>query len=304
MTITAPCCAVVFKAYAWDGFVERQARRLAEAAGSLDFYVLIDETGGSVGPIPFERVIRFTCADLESASLAMRFGVGGVLWWNPDYAHYQFRAQCPDYDYYLFVEYDCVVQCSLQQFVVRAVSRGADLVALPISRPFELWHWMPYQRDAYPTGEIKLALLNVCFLSSPALQLLHQRRLAMKSDPSIRGWPSSEVFLPSEVVRAGMTWLSLADFGDVSHYDWFPPTMEEDLRPGDSDAFLHPVLDRRRYLASMLHNRGSLQPGELERALSRFPREEYAKLIWPAARNRAVRWTRHKLVQWRNQMGR
>ena len=28
-----------------------------------------------------------------------------------------------------------------------------------------------------------------------------------------------------------MTWLSLADFGDVSHYDWFPPTMEEDLRP-------------------------------------------------------------------------
>jgi hypothetical protein len=46
-------CAVVFKAYAWDGFVERQARRLAEVAGSLDFYVLIDETAGPVGPVPF-----------------------------------------------------------------------------------------------------------------------------------------------------------------------------------------------------------------------------------------------------------
>ncbi len=77
-----------------------------------------------------------------------------------------------------------------------------------------------------------------------------------------------------------MTWLSLADFGDVSHYDWFPPTMEEDLRPGDSDAFLHPVLDRRRYLASMLHNRGSLPPGELERALPHFQRERNTRSFY------------------------
>jgi hypothetical protein len=31
MTIAASRCAVVFKTYAWDEFVERQARRLAEA---------------------------------------------------------------------------------------------------------------------------------------------------------------------------------------------------------------------------------------------------------------------------------
>ena len=296
-------CAVVFKAYAWDGFVERQARRLAEAAGSLDFYVQIDETGGPVGPIPFERVIRFTCADLETAGMAMRFPVGGVLWWNPDYAHYQFLAQYPNYDYYLFVEYDCVVQCSVEKFVIRAASRGADVVALPITRPFKKWHWMPYQRHVYPFAEVKLSLLNACLFSSPALTLLHQRRLAMGSDPFMRQWPSSEVFIPTEVARAGMTWLSLADFGDVSHCDWFPPTMEEDLRPSDGDAFLHPVLDRRRYVSSMLYNRGSLAPGELGRALSRFRREEYAKLIWPAARQVALRRIQHKLLQWRQQVG-
>jgi hypothetical protein len=303
MTVSGARCAVVFKTYAWDGFVERQARRLAEAAGALDFYVSVDETGGPVGPIPFERVIRFTCEDLATAGLPMRFGVGGVLWWNPDYAHYQFLTQCPDYDYYLFVEYDCVVQCSLEQFVVRAMTRGADLIALPILRPFQQWHWMPYQGNVYPAGEAKLALLNVCLFSSAALARLQQRRLAMGSDPSVREWPSSEVFVPSEVVRAGMTWLSLADFGDVSHCDWFPPTMEEDLRSGDGDRFLHPVLDRRRYINSMMHNRGSLQRGELSRALSRFRREEYAKLIWPAARKRAVRRIQHKLVQWREQVG-
>ena len=85
--------------------------------------------------------------------------------------------------------------------------------------------------------------------------------------------------VPSGVVRAGMTWLSLAGFGDVSHCDWFPTTMEEDLRPADGDAFLHPMLDRRRYVSSMPHNRGALVPGELDGVLARFRREEYAKLI-------------------------
>src|SRR5271170_6495832 len=104
MTIAASRCAVVLKTYAWDPFVERQARRLAEAAGALDFYISVDETNGQVGPIPFERVIRFTCADLAAAGLPMRSVSGAVLWWNPDYAHYQFQEQYPDYDYYLFVE--------------------------------------------------------------------------------------------------------------------------------------------------------------------------------------------------------
>ena len=162
---------------------------------------------------------------------------------------------------------------------------------------------MPYQRDVYPPGEVLLSLLNVCLFSSRALKLLHQRRLAMGADPFMRSWPSSEVFVPTEVTRAGMTWLSLADFGDVSRCDWFPPTMEEDLRPSDGDAFLHPVLDRRRYVSSMLYNRGSLAPGELDRALSRFRREEYAKLIWPAARRDTLRGIQHKLLRLRQQVG-
>ena len=130
-------CAVVFKTYAWDEFVERQAHRLAEASGALDFLCSVDETNGPVGAIPFERVVRFTCNDLGAAGLPMRYAVGGVLWWNPDYAHYQFQTQYPDYDYYLFVEYDCVVQCSLEKFVVRAAAQGADLVALADCTPLQ-----------------------------------------------------------------------------------------------------------------------------------------------------------------------
>ena len=303
MTAAVPKCAVVFKTYAWDKFIERQARRLASAAGPLDFYISVDETSGPAGPIPFDRVVRFTCADLSAAGLPMRFGVGGVLWWNPDYAHYQFLNQRPDYDYYLFVEYDCVAQCSLSDFVSRAVSRGADLIAQPISQPVDKWHWSHYQRNAYPLDEVKLALLNVCFLSLPALMRLQQRRLVIDSEPLGHSWPSAEVFIPTEVARAGMKWISLADFGDVSHFDWFPPMLEEDLKEVRGDAFLHPVLDRRRYASSLLHHKGCLKPGELFRALSRFRREEYADLLWPAACQRAVRRLQHRMIRLRHQMG-
>jgi hypothetical protein len=95
-----------------------------------------------------------------------------------------------------------------------------------------------------------------------------------------------------------MTWLSLAEFGDVSHYEWFPPTLEDDLLPAYGDTFLHPVLDRERYIASMLLNRGSLAPGELDKALSRFHRKEYKELVWPLARKGAVRVIRHKFLKW------
>jgi hypothetical protein len=79
--------------------------------------------------------------------------------------------------------------------------------------------------------------------------------------------------------------------------------MEEDLRPAVSNTFFHAVLDRQRYVSSMLYNRGSRPPGELSRVLSRRRREEYAKLIWPAARQRAVRRVQHKLLRWRQQVG-
>ena len=155
----------------------------------------------------------------------------------------------------------------------------------------------PYLRNIYHPDEVNRALLCVCFHSSSALKLLYQRRLEMSADPSIAEWPNSELFVSTEVVRAGMSWLPMADFAELSNYAWFPPVLEEDLRPAAGIAFLHPVLDRRRYISSMVNNRGSLKPGELDRALSRFPREEYAHIIRPARRKNRIQMMRHKVRQ-------
>jgi hypothetical protein len=99
----------------------------------------------------------------------------------------------PPTGYYLFVEYDGVVQCPLEQFVARAASRGVDLVALPITRTSRVWHWMPYQRNVYPAGEVKLALLDGCLFSFLVSNLLHQRPRVDEAAPSMRLWPGSEV---------------------------------------------------------------------------------------------------------------
>ena len=160
-----------------------------------------------VGPIPFERVTRFTCADLAAAGLA-----DAILAWVGAVVESGLRA--------LSVS-DRVPE--LRQVPVRRVRlRRAMLAGKVCSQrdarrrrfdsqclfraALQQWHWMPYQRDVYAREEVRLALLNVCFiLAAPALKMLHQRRLAMKNDdPSVRSWPSSEVFVASEVVRAGM----------------------------------------------------------------------------------------------------
>jgi hypothetical protein len=44
----------------------------------------------------------------------------------------------------------------------------------------------------------------------------------------------------------------LGDFGKVEKYDWWPPSHEDDLPLLQDQAFLHPVLDERRYVVSCL----------------------------------------------------
>ncbi len=300
--------AVVFKTYAWDSFVHRQAARCAAAAGAGDFFVSVDETNGSVGLIPYDRVIRTTNAELIASGLPNRFEKGSLLWWNPDYVHYQFHDQHPDYDYYVFVEYDAVVQGGIEPLVARAAALDADLVALPITTPKQDWFWTIFHRQTYPLAELQGTLNCVSVFSKRALAMLGRRRREMAVGDRTRYWPSSEVFIPTEVGRAGFSHRSLNEFGDVSGYDWSPPILEDDLPPATGNAFFHPVLDERRYIASTLRLtvtlRSVLDPrSEMRRKLARFPREAYVPLLAGAARHRLRRKLVERMVE-RAQSGR
>ena len=94
-----------------------------------------------------------------------------------------------------------------------------------------------------------------------------------------------------QIERAGLRFLSLTDFGNTDGYEWYPPHLEQDLPSPDSkmDAaplFLHPVLDRDRYMGSLLKFSSLpafVHPGSrLWRAIRHFRTEGYWRRL-PAA---------------------
>lgn len=292
--------AVIFKTYAWDAFVHRQALRCEAAAAKSDFFIAVDETNGSVGAIPFNNVMRTTNTQLAAAGFACRFEQGSMLWWNPDYVHYYFQEQHCDYDFYVFVEYDAVVIGQIESIVQQATIDRIDLLALPIQIPKQNWFWTAFHQQTYTLAEIQGALICMSVFSRRALELLASRRRAMKMDDQVRYWPNAEVFIPTEIARAGLNYRSLAELGDVSAYQWFPPILEDDLPDVAGTTFLHPVLDRRRYVAALLKTtvrfRSFLLPrSEMWRSLRRFPKEEYFPDVLGAARRRLITRTREKV---------
>ncbi len=250
--------AVVLKAFAWDPFVERQAARSRDATGAGDFFVSLDETTASFGTLPIDNLFRFSRSSLEALGLASRFEEGSLLWWNPDYTHYAFNRSYPDYDYYVFVEYDAVIAGSYETLVQQAAAHDADLVVLPIKQPLAQWRWTLLHRQTYGARELRGSLVCISVFSRRALEVLGRRRREMSQSGSrVPFWPSAEVFVPTEAARAGLTTLSLSNFGDVALYDAFPPVPEYRLPPLDGLnglGFIHPVLDDDRYVASMLRS--------------------------------------------------
>ena len=283
--------AVVFKTYTWDPFVQRQATRCQAVCGSGDFFVSVDETNGSVGPVPFDRVVRTSNAEIVSMGFADRFERGSLLWWNPDYAHYQFQERHPDYDYYVFVEYDVVVRMNFEQLITRMAAEGTEVLHLPIGTQKHDWFWTIFHRQTYPLEELQGSLICLTAFSRRALETLARRRREMAAVPDIGFWPNAEVFIPTESARAGLQARSLEEFGQVDGYRWFPPLLEEDLGSVAQAPFLHPVLDRKRFLTSMLKStpavRSFLYPrSKLWRALLRFEARDYLHRLIPAAYGR------------------
>jgi len=292
--ITARKCAVVLKTYAWDSFVHRQLRRLQSTFPDTDIFVSVDETNGFVGTVAHDRVLRTCNADMVAMGFANRFEKGSLIWWNADYTHYQVHDRIPDYDYYLFVEYDACITGDGQCLLAAMMADGADFVAHPISSG-PRWYWARFHAGVYPAGRLRASLNCISFFSARALSHLAGRRLAMSADngAGIAFWPLGEAFVASEVAAAGLSFVPLARYGDVTRYNWFPPVLETDLvAPPVGPAFIHPVLDRKRYIASLLRHthfvRHYFMPrSALRRELARFSGEVSRSQLYRAAARRA-----------------
>ncbi len=249
----APHYAVVFRTHFWDDFTRRQLDRLKRRT-TADIFVLVDETKGPVAGVEHDRVIRVTGELVLKAGYAAA-GEGALLWFNGDYPLYHFRTLQPTYHYYLQLEYDVVLNLDLDGLMAQVAEDQADLVALTKGDPPSQWYWRRTLLEAYEADEIRFQLICVSIFSGRALDHLSRRRLALSDDYSagrLSTWPFCEGFIATEMARSDLKVRELSAYGPTDGYDFWPPFVEADLDGLANLPFIHPVLDRDRYVDSIL----------------------------------------------------
>lgn len=248
-----PRYAVLFRTHVWDDFVARQFARLKQRIGRGDLFVLLDETNGPVATGQ-EAVASHTNASIEALGLAAA-GAGNMLWYNGDYPLYHFFEEHPDYDYYVMTEYDVCVNADLDGIIDRAKQEGADLVSLTKGEPVADWVHAESCHEAYAAEQVEKRLICFAVFSRAAVRQLFAKRRALSQalrQGAIRRWPFCEGFIPTELAAGGARLMELSALGSTDHYDWWPPVLEDDLPDLAGETFVHPVLDRPRYVDAAL----------------------------------------------------
>jgi hypothetical protein len=249
----APRYALIFRTHFWDGFADRQFRRAAASAPGADLWVLVDETRGRVEGVPTNRVFRLTDGQILEAGYVAA-GEGSIQWYSGDVPLYMFRAAHPDYDHYVQMEYDVNFHLDVDALVARIARDGTDMVALTKGEATDEWPWLDSCLDVYRPEEVRHQLICIGAFSGRALDVLARERLAQAQSlkaGAIRAWPYCEGFLATEAAKQGLNTRELSDYGDVDAYDWWPPYVETDLPRLQRFAFVHPVLDEKRYVPSL-----------------------------------------------------
>jgi hypothetical protein len=248
-----PRYALIFRTHFWDGFADRQFRRVRASAPGADLWVLVDETRGRVEGIPTDKVFRLTDGDILNAGYVAA-GEGSIQWYSGDVPLYMFAAAHPDYDHYVQMEYDVNFHLDVDAMARRIALDGADMVALTKGEATKDWPWLESCLDVYRPDEVLHQLICIGVFSKHALDVLSSERLAQArrfKAGEIQAWPYCEGYLPTEAARQGLRMRELSDYGDVSGYDWWPPYVETDLPRLKTLPFVHPVLDEKRYVPSL-----------------------------------------------------
>jgi hypothetical protein len=260
-----PPFAILFKTHFWDDFVLRQLHRLQEQAWPGHIFLVLDETKAPIDAIEYPRVLRLT--EQMSADAGYRWEPrGNLFWYNTDYQLYHFIDRHPSYRYIVTCEYDCVVNIPLSRIVETMVEHDLGFVGERIRPTPSEWYWAEFARPYYPEGTdiVGRLLCFAAFSRDFALQLQatrrdHTRRFLAGELGDPAGpvpWPNNEAIVGLEIARLNVPERPLSVFGNVARYDWAPPYPESDLARLSDSAVIHPVLDGRGQMRSMVTKLG------------------------------------------------
>ena len=248
-----PTFAVLFKCHYWDDFTQRQLERIKQRVSLGDVFVIVNDTDGRVEGIghPEDRIFRITETQAREVGLH-HAGQWPMLWLNNDYHLHLFTRKWPNYNYYVMLEFDVVVGRDLDPLVQQLSDLGVDFLGEPIQGPLGQWPWTFSCDGSYKADEVRKALICLTIYSNRAAHLLYEKRVEIGRRllaGEIKFMPCGEAAVPTEVHLAGFKSASLSDFGSTTFYDWAPPLDEAALPAHEDEAFIHPMLDTRRFLA-------------------------------------------------------
>ncbi len=281
-----PTYAVLFKCHYWDSFTQRQLERIKQRVTLGDIFVIVNDTDGRVEGIghPEDRIFRITEDQARGIGLHST-GNWPMLWLNNDYHLHLFSRAWPAYQYYAMLEFDVVVGIDLDLLVQRLDDLELDFLGEPIPVPLAHWPWKFSCEGSYDDDDVRKALICLTIYSNRAAHLLYEKR-AISGRRLLAGeikfMPCGEAAVPTEIHLAGLNSASLSEFGSTTFYDWAPPLDEAVLADHEGEAFIHPMLDTRRFIGSAIrfiqNSAAFLDEGDLLRR--RFSAEAL-KLAWP-----------------------
>ena len=247
-----PPFAVLFKAHYWDDYIQRQFDRLKAVTGRGDLFVIVNETDGPVEGIahPEHQILRIT----ESAARDLGLEHNGtlpMLWFSNDYHLHLFTRRWPDYAYYVMLEFDVVCNLQLNSVIERLSQEGIDFAGEPSHEQVSQWFWRGSCEGSYADDDMLIYLVCFTIFSHRAVHLLYEKRRITGErirSGEITTIPFCEAAIPTELNLAGFKLLPLHALGSTSAYSWTPPYSEAALEGLGGEAFIHPVLDRARFL--------------------------------------------------------
>lgn len=300
-----PTYAVIFKTHFWDPFVARQLARLRATMQHGTLFIAVDETFGPVAIADEAPVVRVTMDKIDALGLAKVTTHGSVLWYNIDYPHYVALREVEPFDYYVTIEYDAVCNLDLDRLISTIAEKQCDYVGHPVPEAIADWPWFATHKPIYG-GAMRASLSCFAVFSRRALELLLKRRQDMSRDfaqKRLGFWPNNEAFIPNEIERAGYRIASLADFGSVSGYNWWPPKHEAELDGMGDAAFIHPVLTGDRYIRSLVYHEPSFgsffrSDSVLRRKLAIYARGRQGSVLYAEVRRRVFAALTRRLEAW------
>ena len=251
--VNPPSYVVLFRTHVWDDFARTMAAHLSSRVGRGDFVVLADETRQGMdvhGYAKLSHTVDFSSIGLDVNTPEREM----YLWHNGDFPLYKALVDMPRYDYYCMVEYDVMFNEFFDGVIDALGEQRIEVVGYRLRQaPGNI----AAQVKAYYRNTNSL-LPCVLVASRRAAEYLYQQRCHIASiharNPEF-GWPFCEGFLGAAITdRPDIAYADLGQFGDVSRYEFWPPTLYHPSLAAESKSFIHPVLDPARFVRSRVRH--------------------------------------------------